>query len=380
MSLSTVDSPTGTSPEDMSLDDMALVDPQIAKDMAIKREIEASLEQSKLGGGLPQMTRRKTIEQMLDIRTKMIEDRAKWFRERYKGWKFNNGAWVQPGANGVAGVPTGPTNPEAVKEYRDRLLKVFEEQKAKAEKVASCMQEIEKNKDIIREMKDKEKEANDQIDRLQFQIDNLGRVKVIQEGNLPNDPIDNRTKLALVGFVGGGALPIGLLLLIGLLDTRYRYSDEATAHRHAGRHAARHPAEPAGPPQRSGAGRDRGALRAPDPHDAADQRRRRRTDRRVFAVTSASPGDGKTSLTLALGLSFAACGTRTLLIDCDLVGAGLSHPHERPRGRRRARGDREPLAADVRPHDRHRRRRDPAGRQRRTATTPARSRPARSAG
>ena len=44
----------------------------------------------------------------------------------------------------------------------------------------------------------------------------------------------------------------------------------------------------------------------------------------MIAVTSASPGDGKTSLTLALGLSYAACGARTLLIDCDLVGAGLT--------------------------------------------------------
>jgi capsular exopolysaccharide synthesis family protein len=47
-------------------------------------------------------------------------------------------------------------------------------------------------------------------------------------------------------------------------------------------------------------------------------------ERRVFAITSAAPGDGKTSLTLALGLSYAACGARTLLIDCDLVGAGLT--------------------------------------------------------
>jgi capsular exopolysaccharide synthesis family protein len=47
-------------------------------------------------------------------------------------------------------------------------------------------------------------------------------------------------------------------------------------------------------------------------------------DRRAFAVTSASSGDGKTSLTLALGLSFAASGSRTLLIDSDLVGAGLT--------------------------------------------------------
>src|SRR5690606_15334490 len=45
---------------------------------------------------------------------------------------------------------------------------------------------------------------------------------------------------------------------------------------------------------------------------------------KVFVCTSPSPGDGKTSLTMALGLSFAACGQRTLLIDGDLVGAGLT--------------------------------------------------------
>src|SRR4029453_11198309 len=44
----------------------------------------------------------------------------------------------------------------------------------------------------------------------------------------------------------------------------------------------------------------------------------------VFAIPRSAPGDGKTSLTLALGLSFAASGSRTLLIDCDLVGAGLT--------------------------------------------------------
>jgi succinoglycan biosynthesis transport protein ExoP len=48
------------------------------------------------------------------------------------------------------------------------------------------------------------------------------------------------------------------------------------------------------------------------------------TDRRVFTVTSSSSGDGKTSLTLALGLSFAASGSRTLMVDGDLVGGGLT--------------------------------------------------------
>jgi capsular exopolysaccharide synthesis family protein len=115
-----------------------------------------------------------------------------------------------------------------------------------------------------------------------------------------------------------------LLLLFGLFDTRYRYSDETAA-----------------------SGQTMGGLtllgilpnlpdRLSDPEQAAIaahcvhqirtmlQINTGLEDRRVFAVTSASPGDGKTSLTLALGLSYAACGTRTLLIDCDLVGSGLS--------------------------------------------------------
>jgi Mrp family chromosome partitioning ATPase len=44
----------------------------------------------------------------------------------------------------------------------------------------------------------------------------------------------------------------------------------------------------------------------------------------VLAVTSSLAGTGKTSLTLALGVSFATSGSRTLIIDCDLVGGGLS--------------------------------------------------------
>ncbi|MEM7809015.1 MAG: CpsD/CapB family tyrosine-protein kinase, partial [Planctomycetota bacterium] len=45
---------------------------------------------------------------------------------------------------------------------------------------------------------------------------------------------------------------------------------------------------------------------------------------RSFAVTSAGRGEGKTSLALALGLSYAASGCRTLLVDTDLRSGGLS--------------------------------------------------------
>jgi Mrp family chromosome partitioning ATPase len=45
---------------------------------------------------------------------------------------------------------------------------------------------------------------------------------------------------------------------------------------------------------------------------------------RAITITSPTAGDGKTSLTLALGLSFAASGTRTLLVDCDMISGGLT--------------------------------------------------------
>lgn len=159
-----------------------------------------------------------------------------------------------------------------------------------------------------------------------YRRDNTNLTSIVSDGSLAKADKDRRPIFAAVGFMGGAGIPIGLLLLFGLFDTRYRYSDETAA---------------------SVGGAGVGGLtllgilpnlpdRLSDPEQAAIaahcvhqirtmlQINAGLEDRRVFAVTSASPGDGKTSLTLALGLSYAACGTRTLLIDCDLIGSGLS--------------------------------------------------------
>jgi capsular exopolysaccharide synthesis family protein len=114
--------------------------------------------------------------------------------------------------------------------------------------------------------------------------------------------------------------------MIGLLDTRYRYSDEATSTEMQG--VTLLGILPNLPDRLSDP--EQAAIAAHCVHQIRTMLQINGGgamdggERRVFAVTSASPGDGKTSLTLALGLSYAACGTRTLLIDCDLVGAGLS--------------------------------------------------------
>src|SRR5258708_6942029 len=45
----------------------------------------------------------------------------------------------------------------------------------------------------------------------------------------------------------------------------------------------------------------------------------------VIALTSPGPGEGRAELVAALGVAFAGRGMRTLLIDFDLTGRGLSH-------------------------------------------------------
>ena len=57
-----------------------------------------------------------------------------------------------------------------------------------------------------------------------------GTLEIVDDGSSPPGPApDKRKQFAFVGFVGGACLPIGFLLLIGLMDGKMRYSEEAGA-------------------------------------------------------------------------------------------------------------------------------------------------------
>jgi capsular exopolysaccharide synthesis family protein len=207
---------------------------------------------------------------------------------------------------------------------RDSVARLRETHRREAEKVSELRRihsQIFTAQNEIREAAENVARSNDILRDLKFTRDHLNHMIVLSDGDLPVPDKDRRPIFAALGFMGGAGLPVGLLMLIGLFDHRYRYSDETG-------------------PAMSGLTL-LGILpnlpdRLSDPEQAAIAAHcvhQIRTmlqinggpeERRVFAVTSASPGDGKTSLTLALGLSYAACGTRTLLIDCDLIGAGLT--------------------------------------------------------
>ena len=150
-----------------------------------------------------------------------------------------------------------------------------------------------------------------------------GRIQVISQGEYPLVPVNRAKRKQLTAFavLGGGVLGSSLVLLIGALDKRLRSSEDA----------------------RDSIGRVRVLGVLPGlPDDLSDPEHARiagycvhhirtmlqlesgRPDRQVIAITSPAGGTGKTSLTLALGLSFAASGSRTLLVDSDLNGGGLT--------------------------------------------------------
>jgi Mrp family chromosome partitioning ATPase len=150
----------------------------------------------------------------------------------------------------------------------------------------------------------------------------MSRVIVQDWGSLGTQPaVDHRFTMSIVFGVAGAAVPLVAFLFFGYVERRYRFSDE--------------PEDASGGLPLLGVipewfkRMDEEEFARITEHCANNLRVRLRTigrsgPRGMFMITSAAAGEGKTSVTLSLGFSFADSGARTLLIDCDVVGQGLT--------------------------------------------------------
>jgi Mrp family chromosome partitioning ATPase len=172
-------------------------------------------------------------------------------------------------------------------------------------------------------VKQRLKDTESRIEQLNVESPVRGRISVISLGDRPLKPFtDKRAAFAAVGGLGLGAMGCGAVLLFGLIDRRVRHiCDLRDNVGQFGRLLGVLPILPndlSDPLQAKVASHSvhhiRSQLQALDTRPGC----------RSIAITSPSPGAGKTSLTLALGLSYAASGSRTLLVDCDMVGGGLT--------------------------------------------------------
>lgn len=164
---------------------------------------------------------------------------------------------------------------------------------------------------------------NNELDDLRINQQRMqeGQVEVLSPPSAPKQAGDKRPVLAGLGFMAGAFMGVACIIALGAMKRSFRYVDELETVRSL-------------PPLL-------GTLPELEKHDPENERiaavsvhNLRNTlqaiqgfgdnNSVVIACTSAEPGDGKTTLIQSLGASYALTGLRTILVDLDLIGGGMS--------------------------------------------------------
>lgn len=307
---------------EQSIDAIALVDAQMKQLLDQRMVIEGELERLKLS---------KLTEQHRDVKRARvalgtIEFQIKQYAERWRQQQQTAGA-----QNGLASTITPGASLEQLQAQYDTFSTRLTESRQRALELGRKRQRVDDLNAEINTLQTRLEEVTDRLDQIRLEKKVVdfggvsGRINIVSFGTLPYLPaVDKRTTYAAVGGVMGFGIPLMLVFLYGRLDQRFRYSDEAGgAGGHHG-HVTLLGILPSLPEDMSDP--EQAAVAAHCVHQIRTllQISGTHTDRRVVTVTSPTAGDGKTSLVLSLGLSFASSGARTLLIDFDMVGGGLS--------------------------------------------------------
>jgi capsular exopolysaccharide synthesis family protein len=296
--------------DDLTMDQIGMLDAGMARKMDAVSSAQAEVKRLQVSFG-DSNTRVREAKRVAEEAFNSAEEYA----QRYRA--LNRKIAADPGGVGSRLNQSR----ESLEAEVTSLTEMFNKATTEMKSVGNKLRDIDRHKEKVKEFQDEMHEF--EHDRLLILDENKtdGRLKVLSYGEFPVVPFkDHRIAMAGVAGAGGGLLPILLMMLFSQANKQYRYSDDAEV------------------------GRDMPPLlgilptlpdRLNDPEQAAvaahciHQLRiilqvNQSKDRKVFLITSASAGDGKTSLTMALGLSFAASGSRTLVIDGDLVGQGLT--------------------------------------------------------
>ncbi len=214
---------------------------------------------------------------------------------------------------------------QRVKHIRSReaqLTKLFKDLQAETLELGRKALQIDRLKSQADMKRQRLKETRFRIEQLNVESGVSGRVNIISRGDEPLKPSkDKRRQLAIAGGVGGVFMGFGLVALLGSMDRRLRYIADA---KHSAGELPILGILPRLPEDLSQS--EEAHLAAGCVHHIRTmlQINLQRDTRASLCVTGPAQGSGKTSLTMSLGLSFVEAGMRTLLIDADLAGAGLT--------------------------------------------------------
>ncbi|MDP9174823.1 MAG: AAA family ATPase [Planctomycetota bacterium] len=283
-----------------------------------KQDLEDTINLNARRGILPDNPLMLRSSDELDIVKAQISDYVGSVNRNYRAGTNRSGR---------PGDPLAPVNFQA-----DLAAKKIQAEAAKkdVEDATADIQDLAGKIRTVNDLKSQIETKQNELNVLDQQYDNhdaqqklmAGQMTAVSLPAMATQPsTDKRRQVAVAGFLGGALLPVCVILLISLLDGRFRFSDETNTDLGGVPLLGILPNLPdllTDPEQAATAAHCVHQIRTILQITGAA------TESTAFAITSGSPGDGKTSLALALGLSFAASGSRTLLIDADLVGCGLT--------------------------------------------------------
>lgn len=302
-------------PADPAPEVIALADPQMDLLLRARNDLERRLAALKGRGFL---ARHPDVVQV----TSELQGVDEAIRGRQKQWVEARRAGGTAVSAGAATVET----PEQMRRNYEQLKALADQRHKELSVINEARERLD---DLRRELAAKRADLehiNTRLKTLEMEsqvTDKIAaRVAVRSFGDTPPFPtVDKRKQLAAAGFVLGGGFPATLMLLLGFVDRRFRYSDEASQLASAPPVLGILPVLPA---DLADAGQRAIAAHCVHQVRLLLQIGGAASGRKVYAITSPTAGDGKTSLALSLGLSFSASGSRTLLIDFDMIGTGLT--------------------------------------------------------
>lgn len=305
------------SPETLSEQQIAMIDQTMQAYLAERDRWESNLQQLKLQGygenHRQVLQSRKSLE--------VINERIAAYTQDYRGLPVSarGSAVSQDRAVAFAGQSR-----EVLQTYEQGIGQLDESARQQMKELAAKRLQIENLEPQEEKVREELEEVTHRMQSLQIESGGGGRLEIISAGETPIAPSrDRRMHMAAIGALGGGLLPAAVLVFLGFVSNRYRYSDETAADLSS--HIPLLGILPMLPDGLSDMETATHASRSVHQIRVMLQVGKTADKHPAYQVTSASSGEGKTSLTVALGLSYAACGSQTLIIDCDLVGQHLTY-------------------------------------------------------
>jgi len=289
------------------------VDPDLARLRQQRDALRMAFEQVARKAGHKSRAYR-LAEQDLAAAEELLKERENAARERLRS---SGGAWSDgAGAGVVLSREQLLAKQEAITTIRDKLEEEIERIGRDRVRAEDFNVEIAQ---IQRDMN----EVESRIVDLQVESESAdrARISVFQWGVRPAEPAkDRRAVFACMGVFGGFSASFFLFFVVGSIDRRAYEAEQLSDH---------------GELRCLGVLPDLGRSVA-DPESAETaahcvhqirniiEASRNASEPTALLVSSPFQGDGKTSITLALGFSYAKAGYRTIVVDGDLVGRGLT--------------------------------------------------------